>query len=329
MSFQSRSPERYRHHNRSRTPWHRDRDRDRDRDRKFRSKSRSRRRRTDINRKSNFKMDVERIQKELEEINPADLMTSNEVFDSLREFDSTVEVIGYVDGIESPRIVGTNKQYKFFKFYLNNGNGRKIQVVAWNEVIDDIIHHILPNFIIHLDGVQARLPKMTNFNNGNVRFELLIRNNTRISNLGSYQMNLMETTPISVNLSDILNVSGCIVMEAYIKTNFDEIHHNKLNKLIGIGSVTDGTYKLEVHIISFSYDDYFALGISKGDKVQVTGVMELANPPYLLINDVKGIKKLNGHMPINALLKGVCIPTKRKIEEGHSSKESQNKKPSV
>jgi len=40
------------------------------------------------------------------------------------------EVIGYIDRIESPRIVDNKQQYKFFKFYLNNGNGRKIQVVV-------------------------------------------------------------------------------------------------------------------------------------------------------------------------------------------------------
>jgi len=34
------------------------------------------------------------------------------------------EIIGYVDGIESPRYIGTKQQYKFFKFYMNNGKGK-------------------------------------------------------------------------------------------------------------------------------------------------------------------------------------------------------------
>jgi len=57
------------------------------------------------------------------------------------------EVIGYIDGIESPRIVGNKQQYKFFKFYLNNGNGRKIQIVAWNDDIDYILPLIMPNHV--------------------------------------------------------------------------------------------------------------------------------------------------------------------------------------
>lgn len=57
------------------------------------------------------------------------------------------EVIGYIDGIESPRIVGNKQQYKFFKFHLNNGNGRKIQIVAWNDDIDQILPLIMPNHV--------------------------------------------------------------------------------------------------------------------------------------------------------------------------------------
>jgi len=61
---------------------------------------------------------------------------------------SSSEIVGYVDGIESPRIVGNKQQYKAFKFYLNNGNGKKIQIVAWNNDMDNIIHHIIPNHVI-------------------------------------------------------------------------------------------------------------------------------------------------------------------------------------
>lgn len=66
-------------------------------------------------------------------------------FKQLRQFYR--EIIGYVDGIESPRLVGNKQQYKFFKFYLNNGNGRRVQVVAWNDDIDLIEHHILSNYV--------------------------------------------------------------------------------------------------------------------------------------------------------------------------------------
>jgi len=64
------------------------------------------------------------------------------------------------------------------------------------------------------------------------------------------------------------------VLEAYVKSNFAEFHDNKLNKLIGYGSVTDSKYKLEIHIINFVYDDYLDLDINKGDKIEVIGIMQ-------------------------------------------------------
>lgn len=43
------------------------------------------------------------------------------------------EIIGYIDGIEAPRVVRQNQKYNFFKFYLNNGKGKRVQIVAWND----------------------------------------------------------------------------------------------------------------------------------------------------------------------------------------------------
>lgn len=57
------------------------------------------------------------------------------------------EVISYVEGIESPRVVGNKQQFKFFKFYLNNGNGNIIQVVDWNDVIEKVLSLIIPNHV--------------------------------------------------------------------------------------------------------------------------------------------------------------------------------------
>lgn len=49
------------------------------------------------------------------------------------------------------------------------------------------------------------------------------------------------------------------------------MHNNLLNKKIGYGSITDGTFKLEVHIVNFNNEDYDSLEIYKGDKVQLIG----------------------------------------------------------
>jgi len=39
------------------------------------------------------------------------------------------------------------------------------------------------------------------------------------------------------------------------------------------------------------------------------------DPVYLLVNDIKDIRKLKGHMQLSELLQGVRIPKKRKTEE--------------
>jgi len=62
-----------------------------------------------------------------------------------------------------------------------------------------------------------------------------------------------------------------IVLEGYVKSNFASIYNNKLNKNIGCGSLTDGIYKLEIHIINFKEDDLFIEDIKKGDKIEVVG----------------------------------------------------------
>lgn len=68
-----------------------------------------------------------------------------------------------------------------------------------------------------------------------------------------------------------------------MKSNFAEIYDNKLNKTIGYGSITDGTYKLEIHIINFVYDDYLEIGIFKGDKINITGIMQTTSNIYLYL----------------------------------------------
>lgn len=47
----------------------------------------------------------------------------------------------------SSRYVGNNNQYKIFKFYINNGSGRCVQVIAWNDEIDNIEPLIKTNFV--------------------------------------------------------------------------------------------------------------------------------------------------------------------------------------
>jgi len=54
-------------------------------------------------------------------------------------------VIGFLDEIEGPKIVGKAQHYTLLKFMLNNNSRHRIQIVAWNNEIERIQHHIQPN----------------------------------------------------------------------------------------------------------------------------------------------------------------------------------------
>lgn len=61
--------------------------------------------------------------------------------------------------------------------------------------------------------MQARIPKIASYNKGNVPYELLIRKNTIIANLGKYELEPnFEDKPVSIKLNEILNVTQRISM---------------------------------------------------------------------------------------------------------------------
>lgn len=56
-----------------------------------------------------------------------------------------------------------------------------------------------------MDGIQARSPRNASYNNGNVRYELLIRSNTVMENLGKYEPKNTFNEPIPIKLIDVAN----------------------------------------------------------------------------------------------------------------------------
>lgn len=56
-----------------------------------------------------------------------------------------------------------------------------------------------------MDGVQARNPKIAHFNNGNVPYELQIKTNTVINNLGKYVLINSNIQPECVKFIDVIN----------------------------------------------------------------------------------------------------------------------------
>ena len=59
------------------------------------------------------------------------------------------EIVGFIDEIDGPKIVGKSQQYQLLKFLVNNNSRHRIQVVAehrkWNTEIDRVKFYIQPN----------------------------------------------------------------------------------------------------------------------------------------------------------------------------------------
>lgn len=56
-----------------------------------------------------------------------------------------VEIVGFINEIEGPKIVGKTQHYQLLKFLVNNNSQHRVQVVVWNAEIDRIKHHVQPN----------------------------------------------------------------------------------------------------------------------------------------------------------------------------------------
>lgn len=61
--------------------------------------------------------------------------------------------------------------------------------------------------IIHIDGAKAKKPKISDFNHGTLPYELIIRSNTIVNNLGTYDLKMIINTvqPSIVEMSNIPN----------------------------------------------------------------------------------------------------------------------------
>lgn len=57
----------------------------------------------------------------------------------------------------------------------------------------------------------------------------------------------------------------------FIKTTFNTSSNNF--KTYGYGSITDGTYKLEVQIVNYVHENYY----KKGEHIQIEGYVKIAS----------------------------------------------------
>ncbi|XP_071642147.1 uncharacterized protein [Temnothorax longispinosus] len=244
---------------------------------------------------------------------------SDEMLETIQLEDSTVEIVGFIDEIDGPKLVGKAQNYQLLKFILNNNSCHRIQVVVWNKEIERIKHHIKPNNIVHIDGAKAKKTKVPEFNQGTLPYELIIRSNTIINNLGTFDLKTVINAikPQLVNLSDVFqHLNYCILVRGYIKTSLN-ICSNSF-KTIGSGSVTDGTYKLEIQITDYKPEDN--VDFEKGQEVEIKGFVKMSNDIfYLDVQRTSDIKLIgNETLSFAQLLQGTKPIMKRSMSDDMS-----------
>ncbi|XP_074111252.1 uncharacterized protein LOC141535293 [Cotesia typhae] len=104
-------------------------------------------------------------------------------FKDLTAYDSTCELVAYVEGIDGPKIVGTNR-LMIFKVFLANDNGEKLQLISWNDEVRMIEPKISVNNILHLDGVYVKPSQRGKYNSVSEDYELVVQSNSKINVLG-------------------------------------------------------------------------------------------------------------------------------------------------
>lgn len=73
--------------------------------------------------------------------------------------------------------------------------------------------------------MQSRIPKIANFNNGNVPYELQLRSNTVICNLGKYELISSNVQPEQVKFTDVVNTSTCVSKKVFHDLIFIILFH--------------------------------------------------------------------------------------------------------
>ncbi|KAL7306790.1 hypothetical protein TKK_0001151 [Trichogramma kaykai] len=140
----------------------------------------------------------------------------------MRTVGMATDVVGYVCDIYDSHTVGLNKKYQLFKFILNNGYNQKLTILIWET---NLINHHSPNIalnqIIHISGCS-------------VRSSAPVRDN------------YVPFTVLPHTIINFMGIRGYIKDEVPIQNRFG-------NGTYGLGTITDGNFKIPVIVSQYSH----------------------------------------------------------------------------
>ncbi|XP_057339461.1 uncharacterized protein LOC130676966 [Microplitis mediator] len=248
--------------------------------------------------------------------------TSTEEIEKIQP-EMSVELIGYVDGIEAAKSVGQNSE--IFKFTLNNGDGMRMQIVAWNDEISRVAKEVVLDNIIHLENAKSK--KTTPYNHGNfTNAEIVIQKYTIVENLGKIDKSKLKLGSVNPNNDKLMMIPLNKFTDSllpkrfrttgYLKNNFSLLNSENSIPQKACCSITDGLYKLDISI-----NFYKPSNIERGDKVVIAGSATFLNDTvnFLVESMVDIVKLQEEKKSLSWLLKG-----KKLINSGaHANKKQK------
>ncbi|KAJ8666473.1 hypothetical protein QAD02_008135 [Eretmocerus hayati] len=200
----------------------------------------------------------------------------------------TSELIGYVS-TTYPKTLAKNGIY-VKRIIINNAQGRTVQLIALANNTRILSKFEAGEAFLCIERVYSNPAKPNSlYNGGNVRFELVVNEKCNINILGTFDEKLAEGVSTTVDFDTITNVIGPIKIGGYIKSSFRELKMK--NRNLGMGSITNGMKKMEIHINRFNSENDESM-YQKGQYVQVTGNLQRREsaPPYIRVETVSDIQ---------------------------------------
>lgn len=197
------------------------------------------------------------------------------------------EIIGFCTNMSSN---ADSARVQFKKIIVNNGDGRKIQVVGWGEQKTKLLPIDQDGLVVHLTSLTSSIPKDQKYNAGNVPFELLIKPNSKIHILGTFgAKGIPELTINNIEIKDVFKfVDQKVAVCGFIKSPL-KLYQSK-DFSFYVGSITDGKMKLEIRSTALDVNKCPL----KGQYIKIVGKITkyLNNVPYLSFAGVENIQEL-------------------------------------
>ncbi|XP_057329914.1 uncharacterized protein LOC130670518 [Microplitis mediator] len=242
--------------------------------------------------------------------------TSNDEIDEFADGDTLIQLKGYIDSVDGIKTVRDGK--KILRFIVNNGNGRRVRVLVWDNFTQSYATHVCVNKIVSFSRLRCS-PASNEYANPNedvIKKELNVIGCTKVTWGEKLVGKVVE--PKKIELQNIIEEYGLVSADAYIGIEFEESRYR--NNVHGNGAITDGTFRVKVQVQSYSQEAADLL--KPGTHVKVTGKIwrdKVYDYAYIQCNSMADIVQIDDEiLSADKLKNGFRTPKRKRTDENSS-----------